>query len=92
MIEISFTIKPIGFIRSTLVHREAAPHQGFEGAPDAWLEMNPTVVEGLEGIAAGDEMVLITWFHQAASRAIEGTPAPGPEQAPDRCLCDPVSR
>ena len=65
MIETSYTIKPIGVIRSDLVRREAAPRQGFEGAPDAWLEMNSTVVEGLEGIAAGDEMVLITWLHQA---------------------------
>ena len=65
MIETSYTIKPIGVIRSDLASRGAAPHQGFEGAPDVWLEMNSTVVEGLEGIAAGDEMVLITWLHQA---------------------------
>jgi tRNA-Thr(GGU) m(6)t(6)A37 methyltransferase TsaA len=65
MIETGYTIKPIGIIHSDLVRREAAPHQGFEGAPDAWLDINPTVVEGLEGIAAGDEIVLITWLHQA---------------------------
>jgi tRNA-Thr(GGU) m(6)t(6)A37 methyltransferase TsaA len=61
----NYTINPIGVVRSELANRVAAPHQGFEGAPDAWLEMNPTVVEGLEGIAVGDEMVLITWLHQA---------------------------
>jgi tRNA-Thr(GGU) m(6)t(6)A37 methyltransferase TsaA len=61
----SYTINPIGVIRSDLVRREAAPHQGFEGAPDAWLELDSTVVEGLEGIAAGDEIILVTWFHQA---------------------------
>ena len=65
MIEPGYTIKPIGFIRSDLVRREAAPHQGFEGAPDAWLEMNSAVVEGLEGITVGDEIILITWLHQA---------------------------
>jgi len=65
MIETSYTIKPIGVIRSDLASREAAPHQGYEGAPDAWLEMDVTVVEGLEGITAGDEIVVITWFHQA---------------------------
>ena len=65
MIETNYTIKPIGVIRSDLVSREAAPHQGYEGAPDAWLELNPTVVEGLEGIAVGNEIVLITWFHKA---------------------------
>ena len=65
MTETSYTIKPIGVIRSDLSSREVAPHQGYEGAPDAWLEMNSTVAEGLEGIAAGNEIVLITWFHKA---------------------------
>jgi tRNA-Thr(GGU) m(6)t(6)A37 methyltransferase TsaA len=65
MIETSYTIEPIGVIRSELASREAAPHQGHEGAPDAWLELNSTVAAGLEGIAAGDEIILITWFHKA---------------------------
>lgn len=65
MTETSYTIKPIGVIRSDLSSREVAPHQGYEGAPDAWLEMDSTVVKGLEGIAAGNEIVLITWFHKA---------------------------
>jgi tRNA-Thr(GGU) m(6)t(6)A37 methyltransferase TsaA len=64
MIETSYTIEPIGVIRSELACREAAPRQGNEGAPDAWLEVNSTVAEGLEGIAAGNEIVLITWFHK----------------------------
>ena len=74
MIETSYTIKPIGIIRSDLVRREAAPRQGSEGAPDAWLEMNSTIVEGLEGIAAGDELVLITWLHQAHRDLLDFAP------------------
>jgi len=65
MIETSYTIKPIGVIRSDLTNRETAPRQGSEGAPDAWLEVNSTVAGGLEGIAVGDEIILITWLHQA---------------------------
>ena len=65
MIETSYTIKPIGVIHSDLTNRETAPRQGSEGAPDAWLELYSTVAEGLEGIAVGDEMVLVTWLHQA---------------------------
>jgi tRNA-Thr(GGU) m(6)t(6)A37 methyltransferase TsaA len=65
MTETSYTIKPLGVIRSDLTSREAAPRQGSEGAPDAWLEVNPDVAEGLEGIRAGDEIILITWLHQA---------------------------
>ena len=65
MIESGYTIEPIGVIRSELTSREAAPAQGYDGAPDAWLVVNSTVAEGLEGIAAGDEIILITWFHEA---------------------------
>ena len=65
MIETIYTINPIGVIRSELTNREAAPRQGYEGAPDAWLEVNSTVAEGLEGIAAGNEIILVTWFHKA---------------------------
>jgi tRNA-Thr(GGU) m(6)t(6)A37 methyltransferase TsaA len=65
MTETSYTIKPIGFISSELASREAAPHQGYEGAPDAWLIVNSTVSEGIEGIVAGSEVILITWFHKA---------------------------
>ena len=65
MIKTSYTIEPIGVIRSELTSRDAAPRQGYEGAPEAWIEVNPRVAEGLEGIAAGDEIIVITWFHQA---------------------------
>jgi len=58
-------IEPIGIICSELTRCEAAPHQGNEGAPDAWLEVSATVADGLEGIAAGNEIILITWFHEA---------------------------
>jgi tRNA-Thr(GGU) m(6)t(6)A37 methyltransferase TsaA len=38
---------------------------GYEGAPDAWLEMDSAVAAGLEGVAAGNEVILITWLHKA---------------------------
>jgi tRNA-Thr(GGU) m(6)t(6)A37 methyltransferase TsaA len=65
MMGISYKIESIGIIRSELASCETAPHQGKEGAPDAWLEVNSKVVEGLEGIVTGDEIILITWFHKA---------------------------
>jgi tRNA-Thr(GGU) m(6)t(6)A37 methyltransferase TsaA len=61
----AYSLHPIGIIHSPLKHREEAPKQGSEGAPDAWLEVNPTVAEGLDGIAVGDKIIVITWFHQA---------------------------
>jgi tRNA-Thr(GGU) m(6)t(6)A37 methyltransferase TsaA len=61
----AYFLIPIGFIRSPLKIRQNAPKQGVEGAPDAWLEVTANVAEGLQGIAAGQEIILITWFHRA---------------------------
>ncbi|WP_438042066.1 tRNA (N6-threonylcarbamoyladenosine(37)-N6)-methyltransferase TrmO [Sorangium sp. So ce128] len=58
-------MRPVGVIRSLLKERSEAPRQGSEGAPDAWIEVYPWAAEGLHGLAVGDEIIVITWFHQA---------------------------
>lgn len=58
-------LNPIGVVRSPLKNRRAAPKLGNEGAPDAWLDLTPAVAEGLQGIAVGQEIIVITWFHKA---------------------------
>lgn len=60
-----YDIRPIGVIRSELTSLDAAPRQGSEGAPEAWVELDAAVADGLEGIAVGREIILITWFHKA---------------------------
>jgi len=62
----TYSVTPIGFVRSVLKIREKAPRQGYEGAPDAWLDLNPGVAEALKGIAPGEELIVLTWFHLAA--------------------------
>jgi tRNA-Thr(GGU) m(6)t(6)A37 methyltransferase TsaA len=61
----STQVRPVGVIRSSLKARSEAPKQGSEGAPDAWPEVYPWAAEGLEGINVDDEIIVITWFHQA---------------------------
>lgn len=60
-----YTLAPIGVVRSTITRREDAPRQGREGAPDAWLEVNESVAEGLGGIEVGQDIIVITWLHQS---------------------------
>lgn len=55
----------VGTIRSDLVDPGQAPRQGDEGAPDAWLEVEAWAESALEGIAVGDQLVIITWLHRA---------------------------
>lgn len=58
-------VRPIGRVESSLTDRAAAPKQGFEGAPEAWLVFDADAVEGLEGIEPGDELIVLTWLDRA---------------------------
>jgi tRNA-Thr(GGU) m(6)t(6)A37 methyltransferase TsaA len=55
----------IGTVESPLRDRAEAPRQGDEGAPDAWLVFDDAVAGGLDGIAAGDELLVLTWLDRA---------------------------
>jgi tRNA-Thr(GGU) m(6)t(6)A37 methyltransferase TsaA len=60
-----FHISPIGYVRSILKDRSDAPRQGWEGAPNARLEIYPAYVEALEGIQVGQDVWILTWLHEA---------------------------
>ena len=64
MSDTEYSLRPIGILRSPLRTRADAPRQGHEGAPDAWVELDPQFAEGLRGIAVGDDLILVTWLHQ----------------------------
>ena len=61
----ALTMRPIGTVVSSLVDPADAPRQADEGAPQAWLEFDPAISEGLKNLKAGDEIVVITWLHRA---------------------------
>lgn len=60
-----YQLQPVGFVRSSLKRREDCPKQGYEGAPDAWVEIEPAFTECLDGITPGSEVILLTWFHKS---------------------------
>jgi tRNA-Thr(GGU) m(6)t(6)A37 methyltransferase TsaA len=61
-----FELIPIGWVESPLTDRASAPKQGHEGSPEAWLVFERRVLEGLEGIRAGDEVIVLTWLDRAS--------------------------
>jgi tRNA-Thr(GGU) m(6)t(6)A37 methyltransferase TsaA len=61
----SFEVTPIGWVESALTDPASAPKQGREGAPDAWLVLEPAVLDALDGIGPGARLVVLTWFHFA---------------------------
>jgi tRNA-Thr(GGU) m(6)t(6)A37 methyltransferase TsaA len=69
-----FSLKPVGRIRSALRALNDAPRQGSEGAPDAWLEVDPMYARALIGIATGDDVIVITWLHRADRDVLEVHP------------------
>jgi hypothetical protein len=70
----SNSLRPIGVVRSPLEDREKAPNQGSEGAPEAWIELTPSVLDGLDGIEVGDELIVITWLHEARRDVLKTHP------------------
>ncbi|MEU8362469.1 tRNA (N6-threonylcarbamoyladenosine(37)-N6)-methyltransferase TrmO [Nonomuraea sp. NPDC048882] len=61
----TFEIRPVAVVESSLTDPGGAPKQGVEGAPDAWLRFDPAVAEGIGDLAAGDEVFVLTWLHLA---------------------------
>jgi tRNA-Thr(GGU) m(6)t(6)A37 methyltransferase TsaA len=61
----TYELKPIGRVESSLTDPTTAPKQGHEGAPDAWLVFEPDVCDALDGIAPGARVVVLTWLHRA---------------------------
>jgi len=60
-----FEVTPVGAVESPLTDPAAAPKQGHEGAPDAWLVFEPRVLDALDGIRTGDRIILLTWLDRA---------------------------
>lgn len=58
-------LRQIGSVSSPLRDREAAPKQGDEGSPEASVEIAPEFEPALEGISAGDEVLVLTWLDRA---------------------------
>ena len=74
----TFALCPIGWVRSELRTRADAPMQGYEAAPDAWIDIEPDMLRGLEGIAVGDEIVVLTWLHQSRRDVLRVHPRSDP--------------
>lgn len=73
------SLEVIGHIRSTVRSLTEAPRQGSEGAPDAWLEIDPAFAPGLRGIVIGDSLVIVTWLHHADREVLEVHPRGDPD-------------
>jgi tRNA-Thr(GGU) m(6)t(6)A37 methyltransferase TsaA len=60
-----FELRSIGRVESPLTDPASAPKQGHEGSPDAWLVFEPAVLDALQGIRPGDQVLVFTWLDRA---------------------------
>src|SRR5918993_500583 len=52
----------VATVESPLIDRASAPKQGDEGAPEATLVFEEGFVPALDGLAAGDDVLVLTWL------------------------------
>ena len=68
-------LRPVGRVESPLVDPAAAPRQGDEGAPEAWLVFDAAVADAMRDLAVGDQVVVLTWLDRARARRADHPPA-----------------
>lgn len=61
----SLTMRPIGWVESTITLLHDAPHQGREGAPGAWIHLSPQFDAAGRDLTEGDELIVLTWLDRA---------------------------
>jgi tRNA-Thr(GGU) m(6)t(6)A37 methyltransferase TsaA len=71
-------LRQIGLVRSELTDLDAAPRQGDEGAPEAWIEYDPEVAAGFSDLAPGAEIIVLTWLHHADRAVLRVHPRSDP--------------
>jgi tRNA-Thr(GGU) m(6)t(6)A37 methyltransferase TsaA len=76
--EPDFELTPIGRVESSLTDPAAAPKQGDEGGPDAWIAFVPQVLDGLANTAPGDRVIVLTWLDRANREVLRVHPRDDP--------------
>ncbi|WP_433193570.1 tRNA (N6-threonylcarbamoyladenosine(37)-N6)-methyltransferase TrmO [Nocardia sp. CA-107356] len=77
-----YQVRPVGWVRSPLSNRADAPRQGDEGAPPADIVLNSEVATAAKDLRPGDEVIVLTWLHQA-DRAVLAVHPRGDQARPE---------
>jgi tRNA-Thr(GGU) m(6)t(6)A37 methyltransferase TsaA len=81
--ETGFRVVPVGWVESALVDPAAAPKQGDEGGPEAWLVFRPDVGSAIRDLDVGTEILVLTWLDRARRDVLLVHPRDDPA-APER--------
>jgi tRNA-Thr(GGU) m(6)t(6)A37 methyltransferase TsaA len=78
MPNLSFSLQPIGTVSSTITQRRNAPRQPLEGAPEAWLVIDPQYLEAMEDLEVNADVFVFTWLHLANRETMKVYPRGNP--------------
>ena len=68
------TLQIIGILHGDIISREDAPKNFDESERVGTLEIYPAYLEGLEGIAAGQTIVVLFWLHKSTRNNLKVYP------------------
>ena len=75
-----YDVRPVGTVRSELTDLAAAPCQGDEGAPAAWVEIEDWALPALEGVTVDEDALLLTWLDRADRDVLRVHPRGDPDR------------
>lgn len=74
---VTYEVRPIGWVESTLADPVEAPRQS-EGAPQAWLVISDHVADGIHDLRAGEEILVLSWLHRSRRDELSTVPGDNP--------------
>jgi tRNA-Thr(GGU) m(6)t(6)A37 methyltransferase TsaA len=77
---VAIELTTIGEVESPLTDTALAPKQGDEGAPEAWLVFRTEVLDGLDSLKAGDQVIVLTWLDRARRDVLRVHPRDDPSK------------
>jgi tRNA-Thr(GGU) m(6)t(6)A37 methyltransferase TsaA len=79
---LSNEVRPIGWVESTLTDIAEAPNQGYQGAPSAWLNIEPQLAEAIRDLHAGENVIVLSWLDRALRDELSTVPGDNPGSPP----------
>jgi tRNA-Thr(GGU) m(6)t(6)A37 methyltransferase TsaA len=62
---------PVGIVHSSIKRRADAPRSGALDGPVAQIQIHAPFLAALEGITVGQEIIVLTWLHEARRETLQ---------------------
>jgi tRNA-Thr(GGU) m(6)t(6)A37 methyltransferase TsaA len=73
-----YQVLAVGWVESPLADRGAAPRQGDEGAPPAWIVFEERFAEAARDLEPGQDALVLTWLDRADRTVLSTRPRDDP--------------